>query len=164
MVTYSGASYAFIGWLLITVQNLNWVLLILTNSAQCIPELTAEFPKHFRSSLRQWLNNNRTTWRSRIWIKIYRLPLDFPVVMYGCVSWTIKTECWRIDALELWCWRRLLRVHWTARISNQSILKQINPDYSLEELGACCAALHGVTKSPTWLSNWTTTGFGAGFS
>ena len=57
----------------------------------------------------------------------------FPVVMYGCDSWTVKkAECWRIDALELWCWRKLLRVPWTARRSNQSILKGINPGISLE--------------------------------
>ena len=59
----------------------------------------------------------------------------FPVVMYGCESWTIKkTEHQRTDAFELWCWRRLLRVPWTARKSNQSILKEISPEYSLEEL------------------------------
>ena len=59
----------------------------------------------------------------------------FPVAMYGCESWTIKkTECQRIDAFELQCWRRLLRVPWTARRSNQSILKEINPEYSLEGL------------------------------
>ena len=59
----------------------------------------------------------------------------FPVVMYGCESWTIKkAECRRIDAFELWCWRRLLRVPWTARRSNQSILKEIIPEYSLEGL------------------------------
>ena len=59
----------------------------------------------------------------------------FPVVMYGCESCTIKkAECWRIDAFELWCWRRLLRVPWTARRSNQSILKEISPEYSLEGL------------------------------
>ena len=59
----------------------------------------------------------------------------FPVVIYGCESWTIKkAECQRIDAFELWCWRRLLRVPWTARRSNQSILKDINPEYSLEGL------------------------------
>ena len=57
----------------------------------------------------------------------------FPVVMYRCESWTIKNaECQRIDAFELWCWRRLLRVPWTARRSNQSILKEISPEYSLE--------------------------------
>ena len=57
----------------------------------------------------------------------------FPVVMYGCESWTVKkAECRRIDAFELWCWRRLLRVPWTARRFNQSILKEINPGISLE--------------------------------
>ena len=59
----------------------------------------------------------------------------FPVVMYGCESWTIKkAECWRIDAFELWCWRRLLSVPWTARRSNQSVLKAISPEYSLKGL------------------------------
>ena len=59
----------------------------------------------------------------------------FPLVMYGCESWTIKkAECQRIDAFELWCWRRLLRVSWTARRSNESILKEIDPEYSLEGL------------------------------
>ena len=59
----------------------------------------------------------------------------FPGVMYGCENWTIKkAECQRIDTFELWCWRRLLRVPWTARRSNQSILKEISPEYSLEGL------------------------------
>ena len=65
----------------------------------------------------------------------FHLVKVFPIVMYGCESWTInKTECWRIDAFELWCWRKLLRVSWTERRSKQSILKEISPEYSLEGL------------------------------
>ena len=66
-------------------------------------------------------------------VKVYLVKaMVFPVVMYGCKSWTIKkAECGRIDVFELWCWRRLLRVPWTARRSNQSILKEISPEYSL---------------------------------
>ena len=61
----------------------------------------------------------------------------FPVVMYGCESWTVKkAECCRIDAFELWYWRRLLRVPWTARRSNQSILKEISPEYSIGQTDA----------------------------
>ena len=69
----------------------------------------------------------------------------FPVVMYGCESWTIKkAEHWRIDAFEVWCWRRLLRVPWTARRSNQSILKEISSEYSLE----------GLTWSSNTVATW----------
>ena len=66
-------------------------------------------------------------------VRLVKARLVFPVVMYGCESWTIKkAEQWRIDAFELWCWRRLLRVPWTVRKSNQSILKEISPGCSLE--------------------------------
>ena len=69
-----------------------------------------------------------------VWVGLVKA-LFFPVVTYGCESWTIKkAERRRIDAFKLWCWRRLLRVPWTARRSNQSILKEISPEYSLEEL------------------------------
>ena len=62
-------------------------------------------------------------------------PMVFPIVMYGCESWTVKkADCQRIDAFKLWCWRRLLRVPWIVRRSNQSILKEMNPEYSLEGL------------------------------
>ena len=77
----------------------------------------------------------------------------FPVVMYGCESWTIKkAECRRIDAFELWCWRRLLGVPWTERRFNQSILKEISPEYSLEGLMLkmkfqCVGHLMGRTDS-----------------
>ena len=89
----------------------------------------------------------------------------FPVVMYGCEIWTVeKAECWRIDAFELWCWRRLLRVPWTAR-SNQSILKEISPGISLEGMmlklklqyfGSSCEEL------THWKRLWCWEGLGAG--
>ena len=68
--------------------------------------------------------------------KVYLVKtMIFPIVMYGCKNWTIKkAECQRIDGFDLWCWRRLLRVPWTAKRSNQSILKEISPEYSLEGL------------------------------
>ena len=85
------------------------------------------------------MTNLDSTWKSRditLPTKVHLVKaVVFPVVMYGCENWTIKkAECWIIDAFELWCWRRLLRVPWTARRSNQSILKDINPGYSLEGL------------------------------
>ena len=75
--------------------------------------------------------------RDNTWLMNFHIvkAMVFPVVMYECESWTVKkAEHWRIDAFELWCWRRLLRVPWTARRSNHSILKEISPEYSLEGL------------------------------
>ena len=83
--------------------------------------------------------NNQSIFKSRditLPTKVHLVKaMVFPMVMYGCKSWTVKkAECRRIDAFELWCWRRLLRVPWTTRRSNQSILKEISPEYSLEGL------------------------------
>ena len=76
----------------------------------------------------------------------------FLVVMYGCESWTVrKAECWRIDAFELWCWRRLLRVPWTARRSNQSILKEISPGCSLEGLMLKLKPIFWPPDAKSWL-------------
>ena len=88
---------------------------------------------------RKVVTNLDSIWKSRDVILSTKVRLVkamvFPVVMYGCESWTVKKgECWRINAFELWCWRRLLRVPWTARSSNQSILKEISPECSLEGL------------------------------
>ena len=93
----------------------------------------------------------------------------FPVVMYGCESWTTKkAECWRTDVLELRCWRRLLRVPWTARRSNQSILKEISPEYSSEGLKAETPILRPpdaknwlIGKYPDAGKNWRWEGRGA---
>ena len=92
-----------------------------------------------RTRLSDWTELNWSILKSRditLSTKVHLVKaMVFPVVMYGCESWTIKkAECWRIDAFELWCWRRLLKVPWSARISNQSILKEISPECSLEGL------------------------------
>ena len=101
-----------------------------------------QWPQSWNQMIASWQENNDKLDRvlkSRditlpTKIHIFK-PMAFPVVTYGCKSWTIKkTECQRIDAFELWCWRRLLKVPWTARRSSQSILKEINIEYSLEEL------------------------------
>ena len=91
---------------------------------------SSQFPVLYsRSSLLICFTYNSVCLLSECWV----LSHLFPVVMYGCESWTIKkAERWRIDAFEPWCWRRLLRVPWTGRRFNQSILKEINPEYSLE--------------------------------
>ena len=88
----------------------------------------------------------------------------FPVVIYGCESWTMKkAECWRTDVFELWCWRRLLRVPWTTKRPNQSILKEINPVYSLEGLrlqlqyfGHLMWSANSLEKTlMLWRNNWS---------
>ena len=88
---------------------------------------------------RKVMNNLDSVFKSRdttLSAKVHLVKaMVFPVVIYGCESWTVKkAECQRTDTFELWCWRRLLQVPWTARRSNQSILKEINPEYSLEGL------------------------------
>ena len=84
------------------------------------------------TNLDSMLKSRDITWLTKVCIV---KAMVFPVVTYGCESWTIKkAEHQKIDAFEQWCWRRLLRVPWTARISNQSILREINPEYSLEGL------------------------------
>ena len=91
------------------------------------------------------LKSRDITWPTKVHIV---KAMVFPVVMYGCESWTIKkTECQRIDAFELWYWRRLLRVPWTAKRSHQSILKEINPEFSLEGLML-------KLKLPNTLATW----------
>ena len=85
----------------------------------------------------QWqkLKHILSFWSEQIYLLAFQILIRVRVVMYGCESWTVKkAEHWRIDAFELWCWRRLLRVPWTARRCNQSILKEISPGCSLEGL------------------------------
>ena len=85
--------------------------------------------------------------------KVRLVQAVFPVVMYGCASWTVKkAECWKIDAFELWCWRRLLTVPWTARRSNQSILKEISPGCSLE--GCWSWSSNTLATSCEELTHW----------
>ena len=93
---------------------------------------TAVFPQSKRSKGGSILKSRDITLLTKVHVV---RAMVFLVVMYGCKSWTIKkAECQRTDAIELWCWRRLLRIPWTAGRSNQSILKEINPEYSLEGL------------------------------
>ena len=102
-----------------------------------------------------------------LWTKVHIVKaMVFPVVMYGCESWNIKkAECWRIDAFELWCWRSLLRVSWTARISNPSILKEISPGCSLEgmmlKLKVQCLAT-SCEELTHWKRLWCWEGLGTG--
>ena len=114
--------------------ELNWTELKITADGDCSHEI-----KRCLLLGRNAMTNLDTILKSRDITLLTNVHLVnamvFPVVMYGCESWTIKkAEHWRIDAFELWCWRRLLKVPWTARKSNQSILKEISPEYPLERL------------------------------
>ena len=96
-----------------------------TMSRTRLSDFTFTFRQHIKKQRHHFANKGLSSHSSIV----------FPVVMYGCESWTIKkAECQRIEAFELWCWRRLLKVPWTARRSNQSILREIGPGYSLEGL------------------------------
>ena len=104
----------------------------ITAGGDCSHEIKRRLPlrRKVMTNLDSILKNRSITLPTKVHLVKAML---FPVVMYGCESWTIKkAEHWRINAFELWCWRRLLRVPWTARRSNQSILKEISPEYSLE--------------------------------
>ena len=106
----------------------------ITTSGGCCHEIKRHFllGRIAMTNLDSILRNKDLTLSTKIHID---RAMVFPVVLYGCESWTIKkAECQRIDAFELQCWRRLLRVPWTARRSNQSILKEISPEYSSEGL------------------------------
>ena len=106
----------------------------ITADSDCSPEIKRRLllGKKAMTNLNSTLKSRDITLPTKVHLV---KAMVFPVVFYGCESWTIKkAECRRIDAFELWCWRRLLRVLWTARRPNQSILKEINPEYSLEGL------------------------------
>ena len=104
----------------------------ITTDGDCSHEIKRRFllGRKVMTNLDSIFKSRDITWATKVCLV---KAMVFPVVMYGCESWTVKkAERWRIDAFELWCWRRLLRVSWTARRSNQSILKQISPGISLE--------------------------------
>ena len=106
----------------------------ITSDGDCSHEIKRHLllRKKVMTNLDSILKSRDTTLPTKVRVVKYMV---FPVVVYGCESWTLKkAECQRIDAFELWCWRRLLRVPWTARRSNQSILKKISPEYSLERV------------------------------
>ena len=116
-----------------TVADFTFLGSKITGDSECSHEIKMLAPwKKTYDKPRQCIKKQRHDFANKVPIV---KAVVFPVVMYGCESWTIKkAECQRIDAFELWCWRRLLRVPWTTRRSNQSILKETNPEHSLEGL------------------------------
>ena len=117
-----------------TVADFIWGNSKITADGDCSHEIKRPllFGRKVMTSLDSVLKSRDITWPTKVHLV---KAMVFPVVVYGCESWTIKkAERRRIDAFELWCWRRLLSVPWTARRSNQSILKEISPEYSLEGL------------------------------
>ena len=122
------------GQMMETVTELIFLCSKITADGDCNHEIKRclLLRRKVMTNLDSILKSRDITLPTKVWLV---KALVFLVVMYGCESWTIKkAEHWRIDALELWCWRRLLRVSWTARRSNQSILKETSPEYSLEGL------------------------------
>ena len=134
MTSGSITSWQIDGKTMETVTDFRFLGSKITADGDCRHEI-----KRYLSLGRKAMTNLDSILKSRYIIlptKVHLVKaMVFPVVMYGCESWTIKkVEHQRIDAFELWCWRRLLRVLWTAKRSNQSILKEISPEYSLEGL------------------------------
>ena len=115
-----------------TVSDFNFLASKITADGDCSHEIKRRLllGKKVMTNLDSILKSRDITLPTKVHLV---KAMVFPVAMYGCESWTIKrAECWRIGAFELWCWRRLFRVPWTARRSNQSILKEISPGCSLE--------------------------------
>ena len=119
-----------------TVTNFIFLGSKITVDGDCSHEIKRCLERKAMTNLDSILKSRDITLLTKVWfVKTLVKAMVFPVVMYGCESWTIKkAECSRIDTFELWCWRRVLRVPLTARRSNQSILKEINPEYLLEGL------------------------------
>ena len=134
MASHPIASWQIDGETMETVTDFLFLGSKITADSDCSHEVKRRFllGRKTMSNLDSILKSRDITW----WTKVHPVKtMVFPVVMYGCESWTIKkAEHRRIDAFELWCWRRLLRVPWTARRSNQSILKEISPECPLEGL------------------------------
>ena len=117
-----------------TVRDFIFLASEITADGDCSHEIKRHLPlgRKVMTNLDSILKSRDTTLPTKVCLV---KAMVFPVVMYGCDSWTInEAECWRIDAFELWFWRRILRVSWTAKRSNQFILKEISPEYSLEGL------------------------------